>query len=104
MENFFLHSTSLNDLKTIIGEVVQEKLQQFKPEYPQPQTEEFITRRQVCSLLKISLSTLHYYSKDGILKAYRIGGRILYKTAEIQSSIHEIQTTKYKHWWRGHDD
>ncbi|MCX6246338.1 MAG: helix-turn-helix domain-containing protein [Bacteroidetes bacterium] len=99
MENIILHSTPLKEFRDIIGDIVTERLQQFKPAEP-PQTNsnaEYLTRAEVCDLLRISLSTLHYYTKrDGILKGYRIGGRILYKSAEVQGAIHDIQSLKYK--------
>src|ERR1035438_5941205 len=99
MENpIILHSTSLKDFRIIIGDILEEKLRQFKPETPQlPAKSEYLTRAEVCSLLKISLATLHYYSKDGTLKSYRIAGRVLYKTAEVNNSVQEIQSLKYKH-------
>jgi excisionase family DNA binding protein len=99
MENsIILHSTPLKEFRDIIGSIVEEKLQQFKPEPPQTNsTGEYLTRKEVCDLLRISLSTLHYYTKDGTLQGYRIGGRILYKSAEVQNAVQEIQSTKYKH-------
>ena len=97
METIILHSTPLKDFREIIGSIVEEKLLQFRPEPPQTNSNgEYLTRKQVCDLLKISLSTLHYYSKDGTLQSYRIGGRILYKGAEVQNAIQEIQSSKYK--------
>jgi hypothetical protein len=97
MENdLILHSTSLNDFKEIIGKVMEDKLRHFKPE-PQQETENrYVTRREVCDKLKISLATLHYYTKDGILKGYRIGGRILYRWVEVEQALTEIETIKYK--------
>ena len=98
MENsIILHSTSLKDFRDIIGNVVEEKLKLFKQEPPRTETIEYLTRREVCDLLKISLATLHYYTKDGILKGYRIGGKILYRTVEVQNAVQEIQSLKYKH-------
>jgi len=97
MENILLHSTSLKDFQAIIGQVVEEKLKQFRPD-PAPQaTGDYLTRREVCDLLKISFATLHYYTKDGTLKGYRIGGRVLYRRDEINDSIRVIQSVKYKH-------
>jgi excisionase family DNA binding protein len=99
MENIILHSTPLQEFKTIIGDIVRDELQKIRPAEPQQTNAngEYLTRVEVCNLLRISLSTLHYYSKDGTLQSYRIGGRILYKTGEVQNAIQEIQTTKYKH-------
>jgi excisionase family DNA binding protein len=97
MENIILHSTPLKDFQLIIGQIVRDELRQFKPEPAKPANGEYITRHQVCEKLKISLATLHTYTKDGTLKGYRIGGRVLYRLAEVEQSIQAIQTTKYKH-------
>lgn len=98
MENILLHSTSLKDFQAIIGQVIEEKLKQFQPEPPKQTTgPEYLSRREVCELLKISLATLHGYTKDGTLKGYRIGGRVLYRRDEINDSIRVIQSVKYKH-------
>jgi len=97
MENIILHSTPLKDFQTIIGDIIEDKLRQFKPEQPKPINNEYATRRDVCERLKISLATLHYYTKDGTLKGYRIGGRVLYKLAEIEQAVKQIETVKYKH-------
>lgn len=92
-----LHSTSLKDFTEIIGNIVEDKLRNFKQDPKKPTNGEYATRREVCDTLKISLATLHYYTKDGTLKGYRIGGRVLYKWSEIEQSVKEIQTIKYKH-------
>lgn len=97
MDKIILHSTSLKDLQTIIGEILEEKLRQFKPEHQIQPTNEYITRREVCSRLKISLATLHTYTKDGTLKGYKIGGRVLYLLTEVEQSIQAIQANKFKH-------
>jgi len=92
-----LHSTPLKDFQTIIGDIVEDKLRQFKPEPPQPTNGEYGTRRDVCERLKISLATLHYYTKDGTLTGYRIGGRVLYKWAEVEQAVKQVESVKYKH-------
>ncbi len=98
MENtIILHSSTLKDLTAIFGQIVRDELKQFKPEQPQQNNGEYITRREICDRLKISLATLHSYTKDGTLKGYRIGGRVLYKLVEVEQSVQAIQTTKFKH-------
>jgi len=98
MENVIMYSIPPKDLRDLIGNILEEKLNQFHPEPRQTnENGEYLTRKEVCDLLRISLSTLHYYSKDGTLQSYRIGGRILYKTAEVENAVQEIQSTKYKH-------
>lgn len=98
MDNtIILHSSTLKDLTAIFGQIVRDELKQFNPIQPTPANGEYITRRDICDRLKISFATLHTYTKDGTLKGYRIGGRILYKLVEVEQSIQAIQTTKYKH-------
>ena len=93
-----LHSTPIPALRAMIGDIVEEKFRKFRSEtqpLPQPQ-QEYLSRKEVCELLKISTATLHYWTKDRILKGYRIGGRVLYKSAEVAQSIQEIQSTKHQ--------
>jgi excisionase family DNA binding protein len=97
MDDIILHSTSLNDLRVLIGEVVEEKLHNLQPQMPSKDESGYLTRHEVCNRLRISLTTLHTYTKDGTLKGYKIGGRILYRAEEVEESIQVIQASKYKH-------
>ena len=52
--------------------------------------DEFMTRKEVCQLLKISLSTIIRWEKQGILKAYRPGGKkVLYRREDIEKIFQE---------------
>ena len=100
-ELIILHSTPLKDLTAIFGQIVRDELKQFQPSQPkQDANGEYLNRRDVCNLLKISLATLFTYTKDGTLKGYKIGGRILYRRDQITESVQVIQSTKYKHGGR----
>jgi hypothetical protein len=46
--------------------------------------------------LKISLPLLHEHTKNGILKAYRIGGRVLYRWDEVYEALEKVETLKYR--------
>lgn len=99
MGNIILHSTPLPELRAMIGDIIEEKLKNFQPTNVSPsQTKgEYLSRKEVCKLLKISLATLHYWSKDGILQGYRIGGRVLYRQTEITAALDNISAFKGKH-------
>ena len=58
--------------------------------------EKFLTRSEVARLLKITLPTLHDWTKKGLLKAYRIGNRIRYKEAEVMATISNNPTNQFK--------
>ena len=94
-----LHSTSLTELRAIIGEVFREELRQFNTanQIPPKFSGEYHSRHEVCELLKISTTTLYYWTKNGTLQGYRIGGRVLYKTVEVEAALSEIANFKGKH-------
>lgn len=58
------------------------------PKAKEPQ-EKFLTRGDVANLLKISLPTLHRYTRDSVLKSYRIGGKVRYKLQEVENALRE---------------
>ena len=83
-------SEMIEMLKSVVTE-----LNPIKPE----KTEEgakYDTRKEVCAALKISLPTLNRLSKNGTLRAYRIGGRVLYRKDEINQALTAIPNIKYK--------
>lgn len=54
---------------------------EYTPEpLPQP---EYLTRKETAAKLKISLPTLGEYTKQNLIKSYRVGVRVLYKQCEI---------------------
>lgn len=67
-----------------------------KAETSADQSEKFLTRSEVARLLKITLPTLHDWTKKGLLKAYRIGNRIRYKEVEVMATISNNPTNQFK--------
>jgi excisionase family DNA binding protein len=47
----------------------------------------YVSRKEACSLLKISLPTLNDWTKRGLLVSYRIGSRVLYKLDEVNLAL-----------------
>ena len=52
---------------------------------------EYLTRVEVAEMLKIDLSSVHNWTKKGILTSYQIGGRVYYKRAEVETAIVELK-------------
>ena len=88
MESIILQSVSVSELKELISETIQEQIGQIQK--PLPKTE-LLTRKEAAEILGISLPTLHYWTKDGKVPAYRIGNRVRYKRDEVLSSLQKIQ-------------
>jgi len=54
------------------------------------------TRKELTKKLRVSLSTVDKLTKDGKLKAYRIGGHIRYKSNEVERALEAIKNAKYQ--------
>lgn len=59
-------------------------IQQAKPK------SELLSRAETAKMLKITLPTLSDWTKRKLIKAYTIGGRIYYKSDEIEKSLTQI--------------
>ena len=59
---------------------------QSQPTVPKTGTD-YITRKEVARLFKISLVTLHDWTEKGILTAYKIGNKVFYKRVEVESAL-----------------
>ncbi len=97
MTQLIIQGTTLDDFLFQVKKTVSETLlseTQVKPEKSAKQN--YLTRSEVAERLNISLPTLNEYTKRGIVPAYRIGARVLYKESEIENSLNQIVSTKFK--------
>lgn len=77
-----------NTFETTKDQLVARVVSELKHELTQATfTEQFLTREEVSELLKISLSTIHNWTKSEILQPYQIGGRVYFKASDIESSM-----------------
>ena len=99
MKDVLLSPVPLHELEATIAKVVEEKLNAVfsaNTSARKTKSKKYLTRKEVAERLHISLPTLNKLTKDETLKGYRIGGRVLYKLSEVEASLVEISTTKYK--------
>lgn len=62
-----------------------------------PTTEvKYLTRKETASRLKVSLVTLTEWVNRSRLKAYKIGGRVLFRESEVESALSQIVPLKPK--------
>ncbi len=94
MQNIILQNITIEELRLLITDIVHSTTD----DKPLSATTDkgYLTREEVAKLLRISLPTLHDWTKTGTIKAYRIGRRVLYKENEVNSSLHSIISNKYK--------
>ncbi|GGK48445.1 MULTISPECIES: helix-turn-helix domain-containing protein [Flavobacteriaceae] len=90
-----LHNITPDEFKEALilslKEVILELLLETKKEKPL----EYLTRKQVAEIFKISMVTISDWNKKGILKPYRIGNLIRYKSNEIEEALTEIPFRRY---------
>lgn len=95
-----LINLSKDDLKNIIIDSISDVLKEselIQTGQTAPETPEYLTRKQTADKLHISLGTLDSYTKLGILKAVKIGHRVLYRTDDLNESFTEkIESIKHK--------
>ena len=82
---------STDELKTIFIEVIKTELDDVKKHLQPKEPNRYLTRQDVAKMLDIDLSSVHNWSKKGILQPYQISGRVYYKLQEIESSIVQLK-------------
>ena len=79
-------SDLISELKnSLIPELKAQLSAQFQPKEPT----EYLTRSEVCKLLKIDLSTLHRWRKDNTIPSYGMGNRVYFKRSEVDAIINQ---------------
>ena len=90
-----LFTLSIEEAEILFKKWVSEVLV-TDPQLPvKSEPDKFLTRQDVCEILRISLPTLSKYSKLKIIKAQKIGNRILYSSDSVQDACQELQSAKY---------
>lgn len=90
-----LNGINLSELLEKIGQLIDEKVGAIQHPATKNQSN-LISRKEVAALLKISLPTLHDWTKSGLLTSYRIGSRVLYKLSEVELSITQRDFKKFQ--------
>lgn len=53
----------------------------------QPSHDDLLSREEAAKLLRITLPTLRQRTKEGRLRGYRMGARVLYRRSEVLQSL-----------------
>ncbi len=98
-DKYILISTK-DEFKEFIAETVKEQLVEFFNKGKAPDNR-LLSRKEVAKLLGISLPTLHRWTMDGTIKAFRVGRSVRYKMSGVEDALKNIQSIKYlqrKNW------
>ena len=95
MKTIILSGLTVDDLIFHIEAIFEAKMSSQIQKKTEKESQ-YITRKEVASLLKVSLPTLHDWTKLGWLKSYKIGNRVLYKKDEVEQSLNQVLFQKGK--------
>lgn len=87
-----LHNVSPEEFKKEILLGVQKQLENFSQNFKPKEPTVWISRKDVCELLGISLVTIHDWGKKGILHPYKMGNRVRFKRSDIEQTL--LQSNK----------
>lgn len=84
-----LQGISPEELNTELLKGISECLEKLVAT-PEPNPVKYYTRLEVAEMLSVSLPTIHDWCKKDILKPYRLGSRIYFKSDELELSLKSI--------------
>jgi excisionase family DNA binding protein len=99
MQNeIILSGITSNELQENIRLIVRKEFEEIFGElkvFPEMEpTPEFITRKETCRILGITLPTLNEWTKNGVIPAQRIGSRIRYLRTDVYASLKQVEIRK----------
>lgn len=86
MNEFIIPTTAA--IRDIVRDEVTAALEKFKTDLENKS--KYMTRQQVADYLNITLSTVHSYMNQGILTAYKVNGRTLFKAYEVDEALKKL--------------
>jgi excisionase family DNA binding protein len=95
MEQLFMSGIKVDELLAKIEQLLDAKIGNQPQEAKEPQSH-YITRKEAAQLLRVSLPTLHDWTKQGWVESYKIASRVFYRRLEIEEALKSAETYKNK--------
>lgn len=76
-----------DELQSLLKETISLVINQHQNSVKTIDDEVYYTRKQVASLFDVELSTIHNWSKKGILHPVGLGNRVYFKRSEIEQAL-----------------
>jgi excisionase family DNA binding protein len=92
MEQKLFTSLSLDELDGLIQNSILKVIKNQLPPQPEVKTN-YLTRQNTADKLKISLPTLWKLTREGVIPAYKMGKRVLYRTDEVEKATRKMNFT-----------
>lgn len=82
-----IQELTVDELTEKIAEKLLFKIENYLKQIAEKDDDVLLTRLEVADYLKVSLTTIHHWSKNGILEPLRIGNRVYYKRKTIIDNL-----------------
>ena len=89
-----MNQLSLEEFTTMIRESVATELQKVSnliKKNPTDDSDNVMTREEVCKLLKVSNTTLFNWNNEKILVNFKVGRRVYYKRQDVINLSHPLK-------------
>ena len=90
-KSILLTSTSPSHLVDLIDKKFKDRLVRLETKFQPKEPTIYLTRNEVAEMLKINLSSVHNWTKKGILISYGCQGRVYYKREEVEQAIIKLK-------------
>ena len=87
MQSIQFISVTPEQLQSEISNGVKVILDKFLEHYKPVQPAEYLTRKQVAEMFNVDISSVHNWTKRGILKSFGIGGRVYFLRSDIEACL-----------------
>ena len=94
MQQIAITQLSPEDLKTLFKELLEQEISPLKDASAKKLVDPLFSREETSERLKIDLSTLHRWTRQGKISAHAIGARIYYKESSIQDALVKIESKR----------
>lgn len=79
-------------LQAEIQKGIHTQLNEFLEHFKSKESNELFTRSELANFLKVDLSTIHNWCKNGKLKPLGLGARVYFRKSDIENSLIPINT------------
>lgn len=87
MEQFTLMQLSVQDIKSLITEIIREELKKITPPTEPTKGMVLLSKKEVAKYLSISLTSLDKFIKQGLIKPIKMGSLIRFDKYELEESL-----------------
>lgn len=92
----FIGTSPADLIQDIAAAIIPKLREQLTADFQPKQPIDYLTRSEVCKLLKIDISTLHRWRKENVIPSYGMGNRVYFKRSEVEQILNHNQLSGQK--------